>query len=117
MLYLVYNLVFQSSRGGRERAGCFTLTIVFLLTFGYKCSVPLPNSAMSLSALSACGIFPGYTHLHFGHSLLITIKINQLFCIKCLTVCHCSQTVNCLENHNYSRSLVEYEGHSKITVS
>ena len=39
-------------------------------------------------------VFPGHTHLHFGHSLLISIKINQLFCISCLTVCQCTQTVN-----------------------
>ena len=34
---------------------------VFLLTFGYKCSVPFPYSAMSWSALSNCGISCSYS--------------------------------------------------------
>ena len=41
-------------------------------------------------------VFPGHAHLHFGNSLFITIKINQLFCVSCLTVCRCNQTVNYL---------------------
>ena len=54
MLYLVYNLVFDHL-AEEKRAGCFILTVV-LLTFGYKCSVSLPYSAVSWSALSDCGI-------------------------------------------------------------
>ena len=50
MLYLVYNVVFNHL-AEEERAGYFTLT-VFLLTFGYKCSVSLPYSGVSWSALS-----------------------------------------------------------------
>ena len=41
-------------------------------------------------------VFPGHTHLQFGHSLFITIKIIQFFCVSCLTVCQCTQTVNYL---------------------
>ena len=53
----------------------------------------LPCSAVSLSALSDCGISWLYL-LQFGHSLFITIKINQFFCVCCLTVCQCTQKVN-----------------------
>ena len=52
----------------------------------------LPYSAVSKSVLSDSGI--PWSCSHFGHSFLITIKINQLFCISCLTVCQCTQTVN-----------------------
>ena len=41
-------------------------------------------------------LFPGHSHLRFGHFLFITIKINQFFCAFCLTVCQCTQTVNTL---------------------
>ena len=41
-------------------------------------------------------VFPGHTHLHFGNSLFITIKINQFICVSCLTVCQYTQTVNYL---------------------
>ena len=41
-------------------------------------------------------VFPGHAHLHFSNSSLITIKLNQLFCVSCLTVCQCNQTVNYL---------------------
>ena len=61
--------------------GCFTLP-VFLLTFGYWCSVSLPYSAVSWYVLSVC-VFPGQTHLQFGNFLFITIKINQFFCVSC----------------------------------
>ena len=38
-------------------------------------------------------VFPGHTLLHFGHFLFITIRINQFFCVSCLTFCQCTQTV------------------------
>ena len=87
MLFLVYNLVLQSSRWGRES---WYLT-VFLLNFSYLCSVFLPYSAMVWSALSDCGI--SYILVIF---LFITIKINQLFCVSCLTASQCTQIVNYL---------------------
>ena len=93
MLYLVYNVVFNNL-AEEERAGCFTLT-AFLLTFGYKCSVSLPYSGVSWSALSNCGI-SDHTPLHFGHFLFIAIKVNQFFCVSCLYVCQCTQTMNYL---------------------
>ena len=46
MLYLVYNVVFNYL-AEEERTGFFFILTVFLLTFGYKCSVSLPYSAVS----------------------------------------------------------------------
>ena len=43
-------LVLQSSCWRKERSGCFTL-IVFLISFGIKCSASLPYSAAGLSAV------------------------------------------------------------------
>ena len=92
MLYLVYNLYFQSSRWGRES---------WLLYF--NC---LPDDfwllVFCVSSLQCCELvctewlwnFPGHTHLHFGHSLFITIIINQFFCVNCLTAWQCTRTVN-----------------------
>ena len=41
-------------------------------------------------------VLPDHTHLHFGHFLLIAVKVNQFFCVSCLYVCQCTQTVNYL---------------------
>ena len=89
MLYLVHNLVFQLSRWGRKwwllyLPLCWLMAICFLCLFVTVLWVGLHWVIVG---------FPGHTHMHFGHSLFITVKINQLFCVSCLTVCQCTQTV------------------------
>ena len=64
-------------------------------------------------------VFPSSTHLRFNHYLFITIKINQLFCGSCLTVCQCTQTVYYLTSINVLAYLfkVEYVKFEKPTTS
>ena len=54
-------------------------------------------------------VFPGHPHLHFVHFLFITIKINQLFCVSCLTFCQCTQTINYLTTIIVISDLFEIE--------
>ena len=55
MHYFMSFLVLQSSRRGRERAGCFTF-IVLRMYYFFKYSVALPHCAVGSSAVCDCGI-------------------------------------------------------------
>ena len=57
--YFMSILILQSSRWGRERAGCFGFFFVFLVSC--DCCVSLPHDATDLSAVCDCGISWSYS--------------------------------------------------------
>ena len=103
MLYLVYNVLNHLDE--EERSGCFTLTI-YLLTFSYKCSVSLPYSAVSWSALSDCGIFWSYSLTPWSFLVYYNQNKSVLLCklLNCLSVYSNSESSQ--NNYCYSRSIL-----------
>ena len=61
--YFASILVLQSSRWGRERAGCFAL-FVFLVS--RDCCVALPHNVTRLSSVCDC-VFPSYSLTIFAN--------------------------------------------------
>ena len=97
-------ILFFNHLAEEERVGFFTLT-VFLLTYGYKCSVPLPNIAVSWSALSDCGISWSYSLTLWSFLVYYNQNKSILLCklVHCLSV-HSNSELS-LNNYCYSISI------------